>query len=515
MIAHTPSHEIDTGGSERARFERRIDQFSQTVDGQRAQAALEDFELLHADHDRFVTSLKARLLATSLSWSEEEIAACDWILGTHRGLAQLAERLLQALAPGDERASRTAAFALHYRAEAMKSEIALGRAHAQDFSALHAIIKAAIASGHQRAAMEIRMENSARPCCIESLYFRALLLARCAGGNLNSKQIEILDAWIWIWMPVLKSAPDAAGAAMSVDLDGTTGLRRGTSTRTAGMLYLPLNPIGEAYRAILSQFHQGRIVPAQGLAAEFRIEEHLAVIDLLRRALRSWQEEKTAPRAPRSAATGLIEMHVGIAEILKKAFLPPPPLTVRVAVVTPAAAAAAALGHDEAFPIDDIYSATRRRLHLMDTSSTGLKLQGSSAGWGEVTVGDLVALRIPNEPLVLGRIARAIPSLTSGEIVIGVSRMPGACLPVKVARTSSAPSDPGFELLYVSGDDLSGRDDGYLVSEGVFADRTPLRVVARGDTFTLRFNRVRQRGRGWVLAGFEIISASHDDAAAA
>jgi hypothetical protein len=499
MITTIPIAQLDTGATQRELFGRRIDQFRQKIEQMAPRAALQELDRLQGELDGFVTALKARLLGTSLAWSEEEIGACDWILTSNQGLATAGQRILKLLPPGDAGACRAGALVLHYRAEAMKSAIALGRAQAPDFASLYAIMKAAIEAGYQRQSTPIQVEGEARPCCIESLLFRALLLARCAGGNRYSRQIEILDAWVWMWMPLLLSVPDPSGAAMSADLASDAGLRRGAIGDGPGVLTLPLEPVEQAYRAVLSQFHQGRIIPAQGFTAEFRIEEHVAVLDLLRRTLRAWHEQ-AMPRAERRAASGLVEMHVGIAEILRKAFQPSAPLAARPAVV------------GSAFAVDDIYSAPRRHMHLVETSSTGLQLQGSTAGWSEVVVGDLVALRIPGEALVIGRVARALPSLTSGEIVIGVSRLPGTCLPVGVTRTSD---ESRLDLLYVSGKDSAGRDDAYLVSSGAFAHRSSLTVEAGADTFTFRFNRVRERGRGWVLAGIEIISVSHAEAAAA
>ena len=39
------------------------------------------------------------------------------------------------------------------------------------------------------------------------------------------------------------------------------------------------------------------------------------------------------------------------------------------------------------------------------------------------------------------------------------------------------------------------------------ADREPLETTVGDDIFTFRFNRVRERGRGWVMAGFEVSAA--------
>jgi hypothetical protein len=61
-------------------------------------------------------------------------------------------------------------------------------------------------------------------------------------------------------------------------------------------------------------------------------------------------------------------------------------------------------------------------------------------------------------------------------------------------------------MLYVPGRDPSGRDDAFLVAESAVDDRRPFEALVGNQTFTLGLNRVRDRGRGWVLSGFEIFA---------
>ena len=41
-------------------------------------------------------------------------------------------------------------------------------------------------------------------------------------------------------------------------------------------------------------------------------------------------------------------------------------------------------------------------------------------------------------------------------------------------------------------------------------DRRAFETRAAGETFTFRLNRVREQGRGWVMAGFEILGVVRD-----
>jgi hypothetical protein len=62
-------------------------------------------------------------------------------------------------------------------------------------------------------------------------------------------------------------------------------------------------------------------------------------------------------------------------------------------------------------------------------------------------------------------------------------------------------------FVFVAGADDSGRHDAFLLPENLQRDNAEFRTRAGNDLYKLRFNRVRNKGRGWVLAGFEIVTA--------
>jgi len=122
-------------------------------------------------------------------------------------------------------------------------------------------------------------------------------------------------------------------------------------------------------------------------------------------------------------------------------------------------------------------------------------------------VGDLVAARLAaSEPLALGRVMRSVPASTPGRVIVGVSRISSAARTVQVTM-STARAPESVSMLFVPGDDISGSHDAYLVGERTFDDAPAMQVRAPDHVYTMRFNRVRERGRGWVLAGFEILGA--------
>ena len=44
-----------------------------------------------------------------------------------------------------------------------------------------------------------------------------------------------------------------------------------------------------------------------------------------------------------------------------------------------------------------------------------------------------------------------------------------------------------------------------LVPQDVFTAKTNFVLVIGGLTYVIAFNRMRRQGRGWVVAGFEIV----------
>ena len=391
--------------------------------------------------------------------------------------------------------------------ETAKWDISVAPDAPHDLRKPHTLMRLALEGDHHQSPMRLRVDGRDANCTLESLYFRMLLLARFAGGTLNCKQIEIFDAWMWLWMPVLSGvrAPPA-GAALRADLDSSRGLRRGPRDGDGPCLYLPQDPLDAAYRALVAEFHAGRIVPAKGIASEFRIEEHVAVLDLIRGGLRQSRREPVARPARRPAGRS-VEVHVGLAEIMARGFATAAPVAALVAFDGQATSPARAL-RERDVAMGEIYEARRRMMHLADESDTGLGLEGAIAECGAIAAGDLVAVRLSrDEPLVIGKVARSVPSKSPGRAFLGVRRMSAAAQVLDVRREPVDRPAQDTAVVYVPGADSSGRHDACLVSERTFAQRSTIAAIADGMQFDFRLNRVRERGRGWVLAGFEVICA--------
>jgi hypothetical protein len=399
------------------------------------------------------------------------------------------------------------AHTLYFMGETVKWEVAVTPEPRHDFAKPHGLMRAAMAGNQHRVALDMRYDGRAASCTIESLYFRMLLLARFASGALNCKQIEILDAWMWLWMPALSGVTTPpAGNALRADLDTRDALRHGPRQGEGLSLYLPQDPIEKAYRSLLAEFQAGRIVPAVGIASTFRIEEHVAVLDLVRRGLRYSRGGPTS-RAERHPRDHAVEMMVGLTEITSRAFASPQPAAPTIALSIVGAPERKPAQRREA-ALDDIYEARRRMVRLANVSDTGLGLECPLSASESIATGDLVAVSIAEgEPPVVGKVVRSAPSKRPGRVILGVRRLASGLDLVDLSREQPGCSPEQLQLTYVAGRDASGRHDAFLVSERAYAERGTYTARIDKTLFTFRFNRVRQRGRGWVLAGFEVVSA--------
>ena len=476
-------------------------------------ATLAALAALHAEAGCRVESAKGGLFATTLAWTDLQASDARWIHETSKRLAAASQLVTEGLrrefGSEDLRTLQATALTLLALGESTKWEIVCGVLAPRDYRSLHGLMRQAIAAGRQRTPLQLESGGRPRACTLEALYFRALLLARFAGGNLSCMQIEILDEWLWMWTPVLQSmATPPAGAALRADLDSADGLRRGPRDDDGPALYLPQGPIHAAFRSLVAQFHAGRIVPAEGLTASFRIEEHIAVLDLVRRGLKVSQREP-APRAQRRMVGHAAEVHVGLTEIEQRGFRlgGPAPAVITLATRDGASRGVSRVERERETALGEIYDPMRRLVTITDASDSGVGLEGPLAACDAMSLGALVGLRLaPSAPLMIGKVARKMPAATPGRAVVGVRRISSAVKRVTV----TALTGPGTRrscMLYVPGDDPNGGQDAYLISERTYDEGKTFEAFAGGSTYSFRFNRVRQRGAGWVLAGFEILAA--------
>jgi hypothetical protein len=480
--------------------------------------ALRAFVQMENDFDAGVFKLKPDLLGSVLCWKPEDREISAWIYEQHNELAELARRaadIFERRVGGDDtRTIRLVGLAFMHWGEAAKWVV--GRRERYDYSWMHWLMRMAMGTNRHVEQCEIRLDGRNRTATIEGLFFRTLLLDRFAGGNLTRQQIEVLDAWLWEWMPSLKGSTMWPGQAVfRADLDGKGGLRQGRRPEEGPTVYLAIPPLEARRQALIKEFHRGRIVPSLGIAADFRVEEHVAVLEQLRLVFEAPQDEDVQRVRRRAAKGPAVEVFVGLSEIVSRG-LQGDVQQSKVALSKKASDALSDTQRLRTIQFSDEYESSRRFLRLADVSDTGYGIEASEKETLGIAVGDLLGLRLSDEePCVLGRVVRRVPGQVEGQVVIGVRSISSSPQALTLSRTQrqGRPDDDGL-FIYVPGDDDSGAQDAFLVPEKLLQEQTSHETCIGDDVFTLQFNRVRRKGRGWALAGFEILEAKRVEALA-
>jgi hypothetical protein len=494
----------------RAEFDRARNAAKQLLADASPDEALSAIARLDGELDEGVLKVKPGLLGSVLCWKPDDKTLCAWIYDQHCEFAELARRgadiFERRLGCDDIRTVRLMAMAFAHWGEAAKWVV--GRRQRYDYGWMHWLMRMAMANHRHVEQLEMRLDGRNRSATIEALYFRTLVLDRFAGGNLTRQQIEVLDAWLWEWSDVLHGQALYPGSAtFRADLDGKGGLRQGRRRDDGPCLYLPIAPLEARRREVIREFHRGRIVPSLGIAADFRVEEHVAVLDQLQAVFQA-KHQDDEPRGKRAPTpSSYVDVWVGLAEILSRGLKPgegKAPLTLV------ANASQANMDHRvRQVQFADENESLRRVLRLIDVSETGFGFEATEKEASGMGVGDVIGMRLSDgEPCVLGRVVRRVPGQVEGQVVIGVHTLTRAPQAITLKRTApqGRPDDQDL-YIYVPGSDDSGAQDSFLVPEKVVIDGNSHDARIGDDTFTLQFNRVRRKGRGWALAGFEIVQA--------
>jgi hypothetical protein len=473
---------------------------------------------LGAALDTGVARMKRDLLGSSLCWNEDNQLVTAWIHQQHRKIIEMGTRVIHAMRRGEPAAAlrtRVLALTLFHWGEALKWIPGRER---QEYTPLHDMLQLSMAGGGHRESLNWVADGRCRSVTIEALYFRALLLDRFASGNLTRQQVEVLDAWLWEWAAYLKAGEtDPGSASLRVDLDENAGLRDGRREGEGRSLYLPLGPLESQRRLLIKELHRGRIVPTHGCTAEFRIEEHVAVIDHLGRAFNPRADRGPERAARQREAATRIEVWVGLPEILARG------AGVKVGTETGKWRALSLAEPSRSADLKDAGQPVRyenadpakRYLWLSDTSATGRGFEALEADAAGIELGDLVGWRrAASGPMMLGRVIRRLPSATQGQVFLGVQLLTETALPFRLARADAfdcGSADTTF--LFVPGDDASGRRDAFLLPETTYQQQYSYHALTGDEAYTIKFNRVRNKGRGWILAGFEVVPAKRVEVA--
>ena len=481
LVVRRPDH--------RAEFERARGAFMGSLATLPFDQAVTESIAIGTALDVSAARAKRELLASALCWNEEHHALTGWIHQQHRRLADAALRLVADAALPDV---RVVAWLLQHEIEALKWN---GGRERPDFGPLNAAMRKLDAADLSHAEVPVSADGRGHRASVEAQFVRLLLLDRMGTGCLTRPQVEVLDAWLREACGDLALVPQAVeGAAFSIDLAGGSGLRAGGSMPGLHARRLAMAPLEARRRAIVRELQAGRIVPTYGCAAEFRIEEHVAVAQHLRAMLAALAPGAPA-REPREAAPGTrVEAFVGLAEILARAGVEGHGVeTGQWRALEPRAAA------------NDALDPRRRYLWLCDTSAGGCGFEALEEDAVGLEIGELVGWKRGGD-LAIARVTRRVPGRTPGQVFLGLRLLAESALPIELRRVDAGEAGQAASVhLFVPGDDASGRRDAFLMGESAFSAERAFRVQAGDEAFTLRLNRIRGRGRGWVLAGFEIV----------
>jgi hypothetical protein len=139
-------------------------------------------------------------------------------------------------------------------------------------------------------------------------------------------------------------------------------------------------------------------------------------------------------------------------------------------------------------------------------SQTGVGFEAHGRDAVGIEVGDVIGWRRgPGQPCNVGKVVRRAPGSAPGQVFIGVELLGAAGQPIKLVEQAGERDLSESVYIFIAGSDDSGRHDAVLFSENAQQESSSFAARLGNDVFRLRFNRVRNRGRGWVLAGFEVM----------
>lgn len=476
----------------RARWSERLAALSRGLETKAPDALADACRDARGEFSVAVALAKADLLGNPLQWEPEDRALALWIAGCYLDFARIGARAAERLAPtvstddpeGELRLHEGIAAALVSRGHAQKWHAIAGEtARAVSLARIHGLFRLAERRGFARATVDLLHENVHHGMTVEGLYLRVLLLDFLFAGNLSRQQVEVLDAWLWVWTAEyrLTSQPEKGDLGLWVDVQAEGGVRN-SFMPPAGLdvRFVVAGHMDEQIEEVIGGFHAGHIFPGYGVSTTFRIEEHVAVITHLKALLTRMRRTGGAPRvSPRSAVMARVEGFVGLGDIQHRALQP----------------------HLDCSP-----DRQRRWFRIKDASEGGVRLVAEEKHWQPIEVGDLVAFACPvRQSMVVGEVVRKLPDAEPGCIDLGVALLTRAPRAVSLSAAHRVARIPEIDAVYVPGADNCGRNDALLMSEvslGRFGERM---LGAGGKAYQVAVNRVRRQGRGWVLAGFEVV----------
>ena len=464
---------------------------------QKADPFLYSRELLDELH-RFEAAIfptYREILGTSFLWTDVERGFMQWGKEAFHGFARSASGALRREASHDllidASGGELAALALAAYGNSIKwAEISSAGYDPVSLVELRRIYELVERAGLGGSLFTVPREERGASVTLDALFVRALLLDAICRGNLEPRQVEIVDSWLWEWSGAYSFTDSDQGAVLSLEPGRQKGLRA-PQGEEGGRRYLKIDALEAQIKGVTDGFRKGDIFPGYGCATDFRIEEHVAVLDFLRRFLDTARYRRA--RESRVDREERLEVFVGLGEIVSRAFLP--------RARTAAKPAGASHAGQQLPAIDTVYEKQSRTMRVLDESADGMGVEFRDEPTRPVSVGTVVTLHHDDgsAPILCEVMRRSISQDRAVRLGLRIlSRAPAKVVLVKPA------GEGVLEAIYVPSEDASGHVDALLIAENDFDPRESLEVRFDDRSFVLRMNRVRYHGRGWHLAGFEV-----------
>lgn len=355
---------------------------------------------------------------------------------------------------------------------------------------MHQVFRTAVAFTVDANVIAVRIEEQMIDATVESLYVRALLIDRFAGGNLTRKRLEMLDNWLVAWMSALWLTRTAVDGEACLGVN-TNNAQRGLVPHQPGdgaHLFLSMKPMQRQLDRAIREFHQGRLFPGWGAGHNAPMEDHAAVIEFVEREF-ALIEAGTATAAGRGkrvsfGANQVVGVYFGFKEICEMAF-------------------SAARLHTFAGGGGDI--GVRNAISLVDVSEGGVGLDMTDDDARRVNTGDLVAVRLEKgKPCMLGVVVRKSALQKPSATLVGVKVLSKSPVYTALDRVDAASNTwQASEGILLASADEGGFADSVIVADSTYVANTPLAVTLQNETFLLYLRRVREQGNGWKMAAFE------------
>lgn len=453
------------------------------------------------------------LLSVPLFWNDQEFALGRWIEGAFHAIAESSAILFRRLAEGSGElppsgvATTVCGIALASAGSNTKwGELADASRRRTGQGELHGLYALAEQRGLADQPVRLPFVGEELTIPVTGLYARALLLGALCNGNLRRQQAAVIDGWLceWVREYPITDAP-VAGPHLRVG-PSTSGLRSLVQGERSRVLSLD-RMYGQIEEAV-QWFHLGKVYPGHGPAVEQRVEEHVAAMDTLRKFL-SLSRTGVPGRSNRQDRGEQVEVFRTLQEIIARGFSASTAAVETNAFLSPAQMAAVGkFNKAQKSALDAHYEFNARWMRLLDESETGLGFECDDA-LDPVEVGSLLAIRSrPGDPPIIAEVVRRIASPDARtRLGARVVSRDGRRVRLSVAGSRVG----GVDCVFIPGQDSCGRGDSLLMPPSAYATDRLYRVAFPERTYEVRPTRIRQRGRGWIIAKVEVVGASEPE----